>query len=98
MKQFNSFYDALSINEPKLIQQIETFATFEIINQNTFVLEPEKYIKCFEDRAIPIAVQRVMYQGNVIKSYSLNSSHTPNFSQPKKVSSILLEIRNKIRN
>lgn len=96
MKQFNSFYDALSINEPKLIQQIETFATFEIINQNTFVLEPEKYIKCFEDRAI--AVQRVMYQGNVIKSYSLNSSHTPNFSQPKKVSSILLEIRNKIRN
>ena len=98
MKQFNSFYDALSINEPKLIQQIETFATFEIINQNTFVLEPEKYIKCFEDRAIPIAVQRVMYQGNVIKSYSLYRSHTPNFSQPKKVSSILLEIRNKIRN
>ncbi len=98
MKQFNSFYDALSINEPKLIQQIETFATLEIVNQNTFVLEPEKYIKCFEDRAIPIAVQRGMYQGNVIKSYSLNSSHTPNFSQPKKVSSILLEIRNKIRN
>ena len=45
MKQFNSFYDALNINEPELIQQIKTFATLEIVNQNTFVLEPEKYIK-----------------------------------------------------
>jgi CRP/FNR family transcriptional regulator len=45
LKQFNSFYDALNINEPELIQQIETFATLEIVNQNTFVLEPEKYIK-----------------------------------------------------
>ncbi|MGI9541326.1 MAG: hypothetical protein ACR2MI_04645 [Flavobacteriaceae bacterium] len=137
MKQFNFFYDALNINEPKLIQQIETFASLEIVKeeeiQNAFAHDipkeifdiaklnivpepsaplqyelqisdqhsgsiPKYYIECTEDRAIPIAVQRGMYQENVIKSYSLNSSHTPNFSKPKKVASILLEIRNEISN
>ena len=53
---------------------------------------PKYYIECTEDRAIPIEVQRAMYKGNVKKSYSLNSSHTPNFSQPEKLANILLEI------
>jgi hypothetical protein len=35
-----------------------------------------------------------MYQGKVKKSYSLESSHTPNFSQPDKLATILLEIAN----
>ena len=42
----------------------------------------------------PIEVQRAMYKGNVKKSYSLNSSHTPNFSQPEKLAALLLEIKN----
>lgn len=53
---------------------------------------PKYYIECTKDRAIPIEIQRAMYKGNVEKSYSLNSSHTPNFSQPENLANILLEI------
>jgi len=54
---------------------------------------PKYYIECTEDRAIPIAVQRAMYEGNVVKSFSLASSHTPNFSQPDKLAEILLTLK-----
>ncbi|TXN34983.1 alpha/beta fold hydrolase [Flagellimonas hymeniacidonis] len=53
---------------------------------------PKYYIECTEDRAIPLTAQRAMYKGNVKKSYTLNSSHTPNFSQPEKVAEILIEL------
>lgn len=53
---------------------------------------PKYYIECTEDRAIPIEVQRAMYTGKVNKVYTLNSSHTPNFSQPKKLADFLLQI------
>ena len=53
---------------------------------------PKYYIECTEDRAIPIEVQKAMYTGNVEKVFTLNSSHTPNFSQPEKLADILLEI------
>jgi len=53
---------------------------------------PKYYIECTEDRAIPIASQRGMYEGKVKKVFTLNSSHTPNFSQPDKLASILLEV------
>ena len=35
---------------------------------------------------------RAMREGNVKKSYSLKSSHTPNFSQPQKLADILLKV------
>jgi pimeloyl-ACP methyl ester carboxylesterase len=63
----------------------------EITDEN-FGSVPKYYIECTEDRAIPLAVQRAMYEGNVVKSYSLASSHTPNFSQPDKVAEILLDL------
>ena len=53
---------------------------------------PKYYIECTEDRAIPISVQRSMYEGRVVKSFSLKSSHTPNFSIPDQLAKILLEI------
>lgn len=62
------------------------------ITEENFGRIPKYYIECTKDRAIPIEIQRAMYNGNVEKSYSLNSSHTPNFSQPGKLASILLEI------
>jgi len=64
------------------------------ITDENFGKIPKYYIECTEDRAIPIEVQRAMYNGKVEKSYSLNSSHTPNFSQPKNLANILLEIQN----
>jgi len=56
---------------------------------------PKYYIECTEDRAIPIAVQRAIYKDQVVKSYSLKSSHTPNFSQPKKLAKLLVKISKK---
>ena len=53
---------------------------------------PKYYIECTEDRAIPIASQRGMYEGKVKKVFTLNSSHTPNFSQPDKLAFILLDV------
>ena len=63
----------------------------EITDEN-FGSISKYYIECTEDRAIPIEVQRAMYKGKVKKVYTLNSSHTPNFSQPKNLANILLEI------
>ena len=53
---------------------------------------PKYYIECTADRAIPISAQRSMYEGKVKKIFTLNSSHTPNFSQPDKLAAILLEV------
>jgi pimeloyl-ACP methyl ester carboxylesterase len=64
------------------------------ITDKNYGQTPKYYIECTEDRAIPIEIQRAMYNGKVEKSYSLNSSHTPNFSQPEKLANILLEIQN----
>ena len=45
MKNFNSFYTALKIDEPELKKQIESFARLEQVEKNTCILEPNKYIK-----------------------------------------------------
>lgn len=63
----------------------------EITNEN-FGQVPKYYIECTEDKAIPVEIQRAMYTDKVVKSFSINSSHTPNFSQPEKVAEILLSI------
>ena len=62
------------------------------ITEKNFGAIPRFYIECTEDRAIPIEVQRSMYQGKVKKFYSMTSSHTPNFSQPENLAKILLEV------
>lgn len=53
---------------------------------------PKYYIECTQDKAIPIAVQRAMYKGSVLEVFSLESSHTPNFSKPRELAEILLKI------
>lgn len=63
----------------------------EITNEN-FGRVPKFYIECTEDGAIPIEIQRAMYKDKVKKVYTLNSSHTPNFSQPVNLANILLEL------
>ena len=65
----------------------------EITDEN-FGKIPKYYIECTDDKAIPIEIQRAMYNGKVEKVFTLNSSHTPNFSQPDKLANILLEIGN----
>ena len=65
--------------------------TLEITDDN-FGSIPKYYIECTLDRAIPIEVQRAMYKNKVKKVYSIESSHTPNFSKPIELANILLEI------
>ena len=62
------------------------------ITDTNFGKIPKYYVECTEDRAIPIEIQRAMYKGKVKKSYSLKSSHTPNFSQPGKLADILMKV------
>lgn len=79
---------------PNIVPEPAAPLAYELeITEANFGRIPKYYIECTEDRAIPIEVQRAMYKGQVIKSYSIASSHTPNFSQPEKLASILLQIK-----
>lgn len=91
--------EAFAIAKPYIVPEpaAPLFYELEITEQN-FGKLPKYYIECTEDRAIPIAVQRAMYTGKVKKSYSIASSHTPNFSQPSELASILLSISEDLTN
>jgi len=87
--------DAFEGAKPYIVPEPAASLSYELeITDENFGKIPKYYIECTEDRAIPIEVQRAMYKGNVKKSYALNSSHTPNFSQPEKLAALLLEIKN----
>ena len=62
------------------------------VNHENFEKISKYYIECTEDRAIPIEVQRAMYNGKVKKHLSLNASHTPNFSKPDSLAYLLKKI------
>lgn len=85
--------EAFTAAKPYIVQEPMAPLMYELeITEQNFGKLPKFYIECTQDRAIPISVQRAMYTGKVNKSYSIASSHTPNFSQPKKLASILLSI------
>ena len=80
--------------KPYIVREPAAPLSYELeITDENYGSVPKYYIECTEDRAIPIEVQRAMYKGNVEKVFSLNSSHTPNFSQPKNLADILLKIK-----
>ena len=84
---------AFDAAKPHIVPEPAAPLMYELqITDQIFGRIPKYYIECTEDRAIPIEVQRAMYEGKVKKAFSINSSHTPNFSQPDKVAEILLEI------
>lgn len=85
--------DAFDGAKPYIVPEPAAPLMYELqITDEKFGKIPKYYIECTEDRAIPIEVQKAMYKGNVEKVYTLNSSHTPNFSQPEKLANILLEL------
>ena len=54
---------------------------------------PRVYIECTEDKAVTPFIQRKMYKEiSCEKVYSLPTSHSPFFSNPKELSDILCEI------
>ena len=85
--------EAFEAAKPSIVPEPVAPLGYELeITDKNFGMLPKYYIECTEDRAIPIAVQRSMYQRKVEKVFSLNTSHTPNFSQPGELAKILLEI------
>jgi len=79
--------------KPYIVPEPAAPLSYELeVSDANFGSIPKYYIECTEDRAIPIEVQRAMYKDQVAKSYSLASSHTPNFSQPQQLAEILLKI------
>lgn len=79
--------------KPYIVPEPAAPLAYELeITDERYGTVPKYYIECTEDRAIPIEVQRAMYKENVKKVFSLNTSHTPNFSQPKNLADILLKI------
>ena len=68
--------------KPYIVPEPAAPLSYELeITDENFGKIPKYYIECTDDKAIPIEVQRAMYNGKVKKSYSLKSSHTPNFSR-----------------
>lgn len=56
---------------------------------------PRYYIECLQDRAVTPFIQRKMYTETPCeKVYSMNTSHSPFFSQPEELVNIILEIAN----
>lgn len=62
------------------------------LSDENFGSIPKYYIECTDDQALPIDIQRAMYQNKVRKVYSLATSHTPNFSAPEELATILSKI------
>ena len=86
--------EAFAAAKPYIVPEPAAPLSYELeITDANFGSVPKYYIECTEDRAIPIEVQRAMYKDQVAKSFSLASSHTPNFSQPQKLAEILLKIQ-----
>ena len=89
--------EAFAAAKPNIVPEPAAPLMYELeITDDNFGQLPKYYIECTQDRAIPISVQRSMYSGKVNKSYSIDSSHTPNFSQPAKLASILLSIAKEV--
>lgn len=85
--------EAFNGAKPYIVPEPAAPLMYELeITDKNFGSISKVYIECTEDRAIPIEVQRAMYKGKVDEVYSINSSHTPNFSQPNEVANILLKL------
>ncbi|WP_288982532.1 alpha/beta fold hydrolase [uncultured Flavobacterium sp.] len=72
-------------------QSIGPIKTRLVLNEEKFNQIPKKYIECLNDNAISINMQRKMYSEfsfDVI--HSLNSSHSPFFSSPIELVSLII--------
>ena len=78
---------------PRIVPEPVAPLAYELeISAEKWGAVPKVYIECTEDKAVPIEVQRAMYKDKVQSVYTLNSSHTPNFSQPKQLAEILAQV------
>jgi pimeloyl-ACP methyl ester carboxylesterase len=74
-------------------EPVESGITPLELSEENFGRIPRFYIECTEDRAVTPFIQRKMYTETPCeKVYSMATSHSPFFSQPKELTDILCEI------
>lgn len=74
-------------------EPVESGITPLQLTEENYGSVPRYYIECTEDRAVTPFIQRKMYTETPCeKVYSLPTSHSPFFSQPKELSDIFFEI------
>ena len=61
--------------------RVELGARYEALDRH--------YIECTQDRAIPLALQRTMHAGSGCRVHTLESSHSPFYSMPGPLASLL---------
>lgn len=88
--------EAFEAAKPFIVAEPLAPLTYELeITDENFGSIKKYYIECTEDRAIPIEIQRAMYHDQVEEVFTLESSHTPNFSQAGNLAEILVNIQKK---
>lgn len=74
-------------------EPIESGMTPLQLTDQNFGRVPRYYIECTEDRAVTPYIQKVMYEETpCLKVYSMQTSHSPFFSQPQELCAIFNEI------
>jgi hypothetical protein len=63
------------------------------LTKENFDTVPRYYIECLQDRAVTPFIQQKMYTETPCrKVYSMDTGHSPFFSQPARLTNLLLEI------
>jgi pimeloyl-ACP methyl ester carboxylesterase len=74
-------------------EPVESGITPLELTEERFGSAPRYYIECTQDRAVTPFIQRKMYEETPCKKvFSMNSSHSPFFSQPEELTSLFCEI------
>jgi len=74
-------------------EPVESGITPLQLTEERFGSVPRYYIECTQDRAVTPFIQRKMYEETPCKKvFSMNSSHSPFFSQPEELTSLFCEI------
>ena len=74
-------------------EPVESGITPLQLTEERFGSVPRYYIECAQDRAVTPFIQRKMYEETPCKKvFSMNSSHSPFFSQPEELTSLFCEI------
>lgn len=64
-----------------------------VISPDNYGSVKKVYIECLLDQAIPIAMQKRMYQNSPCDQvYTMNASHSPFLSNPRELADLLIEI------
>ena len=85
------YEDALTRIQP---EPLLAFITPLRLTKENFGSVPRFYIECLQDRAVPPACQRWMYESTkCVQIFQLDCGHSPFFSRHNELSAILLKIQ-----